>query len=377
MSSRWSRRTILGAGAVGTVGALSLAACTSGTEDEEPWRALGTTPQRIRLTDLELERSRPGPFVESPHDSYEVTATGMFPSFTQEELEQMFPDEHPPSDGLTAPEGAVLLVATFHREYLDDLRWPAEARVGTSLRILFDDVGGARSSLELDPETREEDWLLQVPADPAPDQAVLELEVGGKIRQLSLVDGSRVHDELAYLADRHRGVEVRTGVADHESLFEAEAVDADGGTDTVALLIGDGIVAPASTTLGWPSEGTQLVGVTVYSHQRYTPPEQYQEGAGWDGEMALPCRPEGCVLILPDGTEIAQSVTEEIAASRVVDGHFDVGSRRVWFEVPMGVGTATVQLRLALCPRREGLAALLDADAGAEVELVLTEEAVR
>lgn len=360
-------------GTLGTLGAVGLAGCTPESEDEAPWRTLGTVPQSVHASRVELNELHAGPLVETPDSTYQVTATALLPSFIQEELEELFPGVSAPYDGLTAAEGTVFLVATFREEYLEDRRWPAEADVGAGLRIRFTDSAGGRPALELDPEQRNEDWLLQVPADPASEDAVLEVEIAGKLRQLSLVDGSLVRDDLAYLQDRPRGLSVQTGVPEHERLFEAEAVDEHGATDAVGLSAGSGVLVPVSTTQGWPAEGTLFAGVTVHHRQEYTPSEE-RVGERWPDPMQLPSRPEGCTLTLPDGTVVPQSAREAVAPDQVVDGVFDGGSHRVWFEVPVGFESARVQLRLALCPRREGLAEILGADAGAEAGLTATDE---
>ncbi|GAA4519161.1 hypothetical protein GCM10023160_02470 [Brachybacterium paraconglomeratum] len=360
-------------GMIGAVGAAGLAGCTSESGDEAPWAKLGTTPQPARASRIELAALRAEPAIETLDSSYVVTRAALFPVFTQDELENLFVGVSAPHDGLTAAEGTVFLVATFREEYLEDRRWPAEAHVGSDLRIRFTDSAGDRPALELDPEERHEDWLLQVPADPAPEDAVLEVEIAGKIRQLSLVDGSLVRDDLAYLQDRPRGLSVQTGVPEHERLFEAEAVDEHGATDAVGLSAGRGVLVPVSTSQGWPSEGTLFAGVTVYHRQDFTPSEE-RVGERWPDPMQLPSRPEGCTLTLSDGTVVPQSGREAVAPDQVVDGVFDGGSHLVWFEVPVRFESATVQLRLALCPRREGLAELLGADAGAEAGLTPTED---
>lgn len=128
-----------------------------------------------------------------------------------------------------------------------------------------------------------------------------------------------------------------------------------------------------TAAVGWPAEGTLLAGVTVHHRQEYTPPPE-QVGQRWPEPMQLPSRPEGCTLTLPDGTVIPQSATEAANPDQVVDGAFDGGSHLVWFEVPVGFEAATVQLRLALCPRREGLAEALGTETGAEADLAPIEE---
>ncbi|ATG50724.1 hypothetical protein CFK38_03710 [Brachybacterium vulturis] len=363
--------------AIGVIGAVGLAGCTAEPEDEAPWRALGTTPLLVHAARLELEPLPPGPLVETPDSTYQVTATALLPSFTQEELDELFRVGSPPHDGLTAAEGTVFLLATFREEYLEDRRWPAAADVVTRRRIRFTDSAGDRAALELDPARRQEEWLLQVPADPAAEEAVLEFEIGGRIRRLSLVDGSLVRDDLAYLEDRPRGLSVQTGTAEHEWLYEAEAVDEDGATDAAGLDAGDGILVPVSGTLGRPAEGTLLAGVTVHHDQHFTPAEEQLPGSGRPEPMPLPTRPEGCTLTLPDGTVIPQSAMETVVEHQLIEGVFAGGSHRVWFEVPVGFESATVQLRLSLCPRRAGLAEILGMEAGAEARLTATDEQER
>lgn len=372
--SRPTRRTVMSCAALGAVGVAGLAGCAAESEDEAPWTALGTTPLQVWVSDLEVDQLPPAPVVETPQYSYTVAAASLFSSFTQEEVESLFRMSFGPHEGITAAEGTVFLLSVLRKQYLEDLRWSVEARVEVRTRIRFTDGAGRASSLELDPEQRQEQWLLQVPADPSPEDAVLEIDLAGRIRRLSLVDGSLVHDDLAYLEGRRRGLVVRTGTAEGEWLFQAEQVDEYGASDAVGLQPGDGILLPVSTAVGWPAPGTLLAGVTVHHHQYFTPAEAQRTGRGREARMPLPTRLEGCTLALPDGAEVPQTALETVVGGGMRDGAFDVGIDRIWFEVPVGVETATLRLRLTLCPRRDGLAEILGLEAGVEAALELTEE---
>lgn len=371
---RVTRRALVGTGAAGALGALALAACTGDSDIEGPWEQVGSRPLPVRAEGLELGRLPVGRQVESPDHAYEVTASELFTAFTRDEMEEMVPGEIAPVDGLTAPEGSAYLVASFAEQYLDDDRWHYEAEVPVRRRIVVTDAAGERTVLELDPELRETEWLLQVPADPDPQAAVLELDLAGRIRRLSLVDGSVVHDDLAHLADRPRRAEMQTDEREHEPLFEAEAVDEDGATDSVSVGLGEALVLPASTTWGWPAEGAIFVAVTVHHAQLLTPSRDQLPEERPPETLRLPSRPEGCTLTLPDGTVVPQTAMEVVLGGAVVDGVYDGPAHRLWFEVPVGIDTVALQVRLALCPRREGLEEILGIRDGAEATLTVPQE---
>ena len=369
-----TRRALVGTGAAGALGALALVACTGDSSTEDPWQQVGARPQPVSAEGLDLGDVLPGRQVESPDFAFEVSTSGLFSAFTRDEMKDMMPRAAPPAEGLTAPEGSAYLVATFDERYLDDERWPPEAEVPVRQRIAVTDAAGERTVLELDPELRETEWLLQVPADPDPQDAVLELDLAGRIRRLSLVDGSVVHDDLAYLADRPRSAEMLIDAEEHEPLLEAESVDEDGATDSVSIGLGRVVLLPASTDHGWPTEGTLFLGVTVH-HAQFLTPSREQLPNQWPLErLRLPSRPEGCTLTLPDGTEAVQIATEVAHGGGVVDGQYDAAVHRIWFEVPVDVSTADVQLRLSLCPRREELAELLGIRDGAGATLTVPQE---
>lgn len=369
-----TRRALVGTGAAGALGALALVACTGDSSTEDPWQQVGARPQPVSAEGLDLGDVLPGRQVESPDFAFEVSTSGLFSAFTRDEMKDMMPRAAPPAEGLTAPEGSAYLVATFDERYLDDERWPPEAEVPVRQRIAVTDAAGERTVLELDPELRETEWLLQVPADPDPQDAVLEIDLAGKVRRLSLVDGSVVHDDLAYLADRPRSAEMLIDAEEHEPLLEAESVDEDGATDSVSIGLGRVVLLPASTDHGWPTEGTLFLGVTVH-HAQFLTPSREQLPNQWPLErLRLPSRPEGCTLTLPDGTEAVQIATEVAHGGGVVDGQYDAAVHRIWFEVPVDIGTAAVQLRLSLCPRREELAEILGIRDGAGATLTVPQE---
>lgn len=367
MSEHMTRRAALAASATGALGVLGLAACSEESAFEDRWRELGMTPERVSAGQLELLTVDPAPAAETPDSIYLVESSALFPSFTKDQVDTLLGGNASPEEGITAPEGMTFLVARTRRDPLEEKTWSSAGQVVVTCRIPASEESDAHVAKVLNPADVDEAWLLRVPADPAPQDALLELEIDGKIQQLSLVDGSLVRDDLAYLEGRRRGLTLQAAVeVESTPLFEAETLDGDEAKDALSFYAGDCLLAPMTASQGWPTPGTQLAGIAIS-------PEQYYEPAATDETMHLPARPEGCTLTLPDGTVIEQR-TAEVSRRDIVNGTFEGAAYIVWFEVPCDLDSATAHLQVTPCPRREDLAEALGTSDGADVTLTFTQD---
>jgi hypothetical protein len=187
---------------------------------------------------------------------------------------------------------------------------------------------------------------MQVPQDPSPEDAVLEVVVDGAVQRLSLVDGSLLHTDVPHAYERRREVAIRDDDATDAS---ARVESRDGVEHTLMLSLHRAATAAHMEGRGWAPEGAQLLRIDVEVDQILPTAE---EGSGQRyglGELAV------ATLALPDGSAIEPfflgyrdgdpGAPEELTSGGV--------AWQAWYEIPTDLGTAGLRLIAVLDERRD------------------------
>ena len=271
-----------------------------------------------------------------------------------------------PEEPLEAPEGeGYLLVALEGEEPLWVTQSFPEPPVG---RVIVRRPDG-EEAFPVPVERVRSGMLLRTVADPAPEDAVLELTELGRTQRLSLVDGTLLHTDLPDLGSRTvldgedwfgAGTEL-VGTQDPAAQRE-EATDPAGGRDRVTLQAMYGATAPLDPVLGWASEGAQSLLVVVQAFQTHRARPDAEQ-------ILLPMDLSGSRLALADGEEReALAVQDEMHAP---PGRRTGPDARLWFEIPVDLTSAEVHVVAAPFPRREGLAEELAASCAMTIAVSL------
>lgn len=367
-----TRRALL-AGGVGLLGALgALTAC--GDEEErssrEMWDSLGERPEKYSAEprvapDSITPEDRRG--LECSPARFVLTASSRRATFEPMDAQVFRGDsEEEPSSPVSAPEGEEFLLCTLDREHFV---WDiAAATEPPTARIVVQRPSG-EIALPMDVDFIPGSYLMRVAADPAPEDAVLEVSERGKMQRLSLIDGSLVHSDVAHIYGRTQlvgdswpagGVEIR-GEQSPEADGE-EARDAHGTKDRITLLGMSARDMPMARSLGWAPDGEQLLRLEISAVHRVV---RAEDGAA----VLLPVDLSGSVLRLPDGSE--REPVEVDDARHQPDGGSLGETVYLWFSVPVDLTAAEVHLVVIPFPRREGLAEELAASCAMTIPLTL------
>lgn len=269
-----------------------------------------------------------------------------------------------PEEPLEAPEGeGYLLVALEGEEPL----WVTQTFTEPPIcRVIVRRPDG-EETFPVPVDRVRSGMLLRTVADPAPEDAVLELTELGRTQRLSLVDGTLLHTDLPDLGSRTvldgedwfgAGTEL-VGTQDPAAQRE-EATDPAGGRDRVTLQAMYGATAPLDPVLGWASEGAQFLLVVVQAFQTHRAQPDAEQ-------ILLPMDLSGSRLVLPGGEEREVLVVrDEMHAPPGRSAGTDI---QLWFEIPLDLVSAEVHVAATPFPRREGLAEELAASCAMTIPL--------
>ncbi|GAA1727065.1 hypothetical protein [Brachybacterium phenoliresistens] len=356
------RRSLLGAGLTGLLGAATLTGCTAETQ---PWDDLGAEPLALSdevtwdLTEIPAASRMP---LETPEASYQVTAHRLTGSLFPGEVEVITGSR--PEEPVPAPPGEAFLLVRLQADFRP---WPfasLDASEATTLELSVRRPGSEEPSrLELPDPTLGAPLLLRVAADAAPEDVVLQATSLGAVQQLSLLDGSRLRSDIEHIYGRMRTVGY--SATPLVRVLQAEQAAADGAQDALDLDITQIVLTPLVPALGWPGDGLQMLGAEVAPQQRFTRS---------DGAMiALPATVSGR-LDLPDGTAV-DAVDVASTGAVYASGQFSRESFLLWFPVPVDLAAAALHLDVQPFPRTEGLAGALGIEAGAQRALTFAADA--
>lgn len=356
------RRSLLGAGLAGLLGAATLTGCTA---EPQPWDDLGAEPLTLSdevawdLQEIPAASRMP---LETPEASYQVVAHRLTSVLSPAEVEAALGSR--PEETVQAPSGEAFLLVRLEANFR---RWPFASLVASEATVLELSVRrpGAEepSRLELPDPTLRAPLLLRVPADAAPEDVVLQAATFGAVQQLSLLDGSRVRSDVEHLYGRMRTVDYSATAL--VRVLQAEQVAADGARDSLDLDITRIVLTPLVPSLGWPGDGLQMLGAEVAPQQSFT----RSDGA----TIALPATVSGR-LDLPDGSAVDAG---DVASTGAVytEGQFSRESFLLWFPIPVDLAAAALHLDVQPFPRIEGLAGALGIEAGAQRALTFAADA--
>lgn len=349
-----------------TAGTGLLAGCTAGGS-RGPWSDLGAEPTMISGSApllLPAPATETRERLETPSCAYRLQGSRVTAALTPEEVRRFSFKVPGPEEDVPAPKDRAFLLAALTEEEGSWLRRPGSTPEDT-FRILHRSRNGEMDSVDLEFSPSRSTYLLQVPEDPAPEDAVLEVTTDGKVQTLSLVDGSRVSSEVEH-AYSIPDVSFPDASEDPTSLTVStrspDTDDEDEPVDVLSLTASNSWVAPYLAAHGWP-EGEELyVGFPLalsQSHRRGNRSVGFPVGIGTI-ELELPDGERRDPLSSP--TDVPVSEVDRI------DG---VERAEAQFLVPSGTETARLLVTLDPYERRDGLGEELAPEAFAvEVELV-------
>ncbi|MGP9536469.1 hypothetical protein ACT3SP_00555 [Brachybacterium sp. AOP43-C2-M15] len=368
-------------GPLGALGALATAGCSDGSGPEEAFDGLGAVPVQVRAGSLlEMQPPDGARTVLAATDSIRLESNGTAESFTAGELRRMTgrdsSDGTPGDEPVPAPEGQRYLVVQLEREAgisavpepptteRDEDAEQAEDPAGTILGIVLRDPDGAPAESEVALEEGTSQLLMLVPADPGPEDAVLEVVTGGARQRLSLVDGSLLHTDVPHAYDRWGRVAALGSESDR---YASERRDAGRGeVDELRLGLGALLTTAYRWGSGWAPAGTHYL--VVHGTVAQTVEKGEESVAHEAGELGT------ATLTLPDGTVLDAIETtpwERPEAEPGSEPEPGPGRRiwRAWFEIPTDLPAATVHLVARPSERRPGLAEEFGDSVGIEVDL--------
>ncbi|WP_109471019.1 hypothetical protein [Ornithinimicrobium cavernae] len=296
------------------------------------WVAQLSTVPDVAWTDVEQS---PAHLVLAPGVSLRVTQTAQL-----DELDPELSSEVDPAapDGPTFPaDGETFLLATIVSE---DPRWetgdsrPAESEA--QLRLAGSPAAGEAPLRLGSGERLQKTYLLSVPADAAPEDAVMEVVTGDATQALSLLDGTRVSSDVE--AIYQAGTQVTVEGEGWSHVFDGWG----SGTHEVNGQVTGAVITPY--VKGWARPGQVFLGVDIDA----------RDDTGVNEDITT------IQLELADGG----TVTPENDASSLVN-RFD---ERTWFQVPAD----SEQITLHVHPK--GKAGTKEIDFESPVEVTLTIE---
>lgn len=360
-----------------TAGTGLLAGCTAGAS-REPWSDLGAEPTRRHgLAPMHLDAPAEGTrqSVVTLTRAYRVEGMRVTDSLTPAEVNQFSHRVPGPEEDVRAPEGRVFLLVTLAAE---DSIWPL---VGTAapedtFRILRAGRGEDGDGSELDLRPDGHTYLLHVPEDPAPEDAVLEVTTDGKVQTLSLIDGSRLSSEIEHAYAMPTAVNLRTdqeradpvsGSVSVTAQVPDPAEDSDDGSvadpvDVLEVSVGSGTIAPFSAEHGWVEGEEMILGLALGITQKHR-----RDGR----DVGFPVGAPSLVLELPDG-ERRDPLDPPSEAAEPPGSLPTSGTRfQTQFQVPGDTETARLLITLSPYARRDGLSEAFGTADPFEVEVQL------
>jgi hypothetical protein len=188
--------------------------------------------------------------------------------------------------------------------------------------------------------------VLLVDKDAGPEAATFELEVDGKVQQLSLITGELLQD-----ADGTIGAATAGDFSLRDAEYYQSRIDYDDGYDVVTGEVTDEYdvtTAPYSEALGWPDDGATYIGVPLRSFQYYEAPGSM--------DIQLQVQEIEGELTLDDGTKIPAALIEPATAGPRGDTNYVA-----WFAVPADFDGGDLSFRVTeVFPRTDDLNEQLD-----------------
>ncbi|MGY5765193.1 hypothetical protein ACXET9_08330 [Brachybacterium sp. DNPG3] len=345
------RVVVLGGAAAATSAVLALAGCS---RSDDRYATLGEDPVLLRAdratTMLEPVGDQAQALISSA-GTWRVRGTLLadrFEAADAEALDGVFSDDG--GEDVVAPDGQQFLLVRLEVEQ----QWwggptyaPYTVTGSSVVQATLDAEGTALDVSATYVATGT--YLMRVPADPAPSDAVLTVVTDGKSQQLSLIDGTRVTSDVELLYGRHDEVVVKDGdreLADLNELYRVVDVDGpDGARTRLTAWPRQIFTAPVDVDGTWPETGTQILWISLILDQStYGADDPASELDEHEIAQTLLRR---LVLELDDGTAIEQ--TDLAPASDVLSG--------TWLrvEVPLAVESARCTLEVDPLASWEGL----------------------
>lgn len=356
------RRTLLCAGAIG--GIVVAAGCTR--NDLHPnLEELGRSPRPIRAaratTLLEPVGEEAGEII-TPYVSWFVRGTRRLRTLEAADAAAFSGLSLEASSDVTAPDGKEFLLARIESQqrFWGDSSTSRPAVIAGDQESWIPQLLIERSAAPVD-RLEAGTYLLLVPEGAAREDAVLELDIAGRVQQLSLLDGSMVSTDLEHLHERHDRVRVAQDGRPVGSLSDLR-VDAyeeapDGRNDTLGMSLLGLFTEPIAEGDDWPAEGMMLTWVGTLFQQSVTA-SGGEERETFDPELA------SAVLELEDGTLIESPGLEGPSFS------VDRDSSWLRFEVPLDIEAATLRIEVTPHQRWDGIDELLAEATTLEAELL-------
>lgn len=361
------RRALLLGGVTGVVGAAALSGCTGRHDSGPDWEALGEEPERYRAE----AGTRPGRIetedprgLESSVGRLVVTGAERRAALEPQDAVSLSDGVEEPPEPVSAPDGEEFLLVELD---VEDVQWRLAESIPPPRTRFVLRRGDGEVTTPVAANGLVGTWLLRVAADPAPEDAVLEVVEFGRTQRLSLVDGSLVHTDVPHLYGRSRlvGEDWPGGGIALEGEQAPEAVgqsaeDERGDRDSVALQALSARDLPMSRARGWAADGERLLRLEIDTWHRVTRRDDFVS-------VLLPVDLSRSVLRLPDGGEREPVRLED---SRHLPEWRELGGTVVlWFSVPVDTSDAEVLVRATPFPRREGLAEELAASCAMTIPL--------
>lgn len=276
----------------------------------------------------------PAHLILAPGVSLRVTQTAQLDRLEPELASQVdfLADGGPilPSDGET------FILATIESV---DPRWPGEERTPTTegeLLVLGSPATGQWHLTLGSGERLQETYLLSVPSDPSPEDAVIEFVTSDIAQTISLVDGSRVDSAVEPIYRAGTTVTLEgDGAYSHE--FESWA----SGTHEINGQVTGAVVSPYVG--GWARPGQIFLGVDVDA----------RDSGGVDDDIT------DLRLELADGTTVTPDNDFSDLQNRFAE--------TAWFQIPAD----TEQLTLHVLPKGKAGTTEIDFESPVEVQLTI------
>lgn len=307
-------------------------AAEAGAEDHQ-WRS-GRVEKLSSVPDADWTDVAPSPghVIMAPGVSLRVTQTAQLDRLEPELANEV--DSVADGGPIIPSDGETFILATIVSE---DPRWPGGERTPKTegeLQILGSPATGQWPLSLGSGERLQETYLLSVPSDPAPEDAVIEFVTSDATQTISLVDGSRVDSavEAIYLA----GTEVTVEGEGYSHVFDSWA----SGTHEINGQVTGAVISPYVG--GWARPGQVFLGVDIDA----------RDDSGVDDDITT------IQLELADGS----TVTAENDFSSLKNRF----NETAWFQVP----AESEQITLRLNPM--GKAGTTEIDFESPIEVTLT-----
>lgn len=306
----------------------------AGAEDHQ-WRS-GRVEKLNSVPDADWTEVAPSPghVIMAPGVSLRVTQTAQLDRLEPELANEV--DSVAAGGPIIPSDGETFILATIVSE---DPRWPGGERTPKTdgeLQILGSPASGQWPLSLGSGERLQETYLLSVPSDPAPEDAVIEFVTSDATQSISLVDGSRV--DSAVEAIYQAGTEVTVGEGGN---YSHEFTSWGGGTHEINGQVTGAVISPYVD--GWARPGQVFLGVTVDA----------RDDTGVDDDLT------DLRLELADGTTITPENDFSSLKNRFVE--------TAWFQVPAD----SEQITLHVLPKAKAGTKDIDFESPVEVQLTI------